>query len=36
MSSKLTKKQLINDIKVYYLKQGQECDNNIMKISKTK
>jgi|688.fasta_scaffold895151_2 hypothetical protein len=36
MSSKLTKKQLINDIKVFYLKQGKECDNTIMKISKTK
>ena len=36
MSSKLTKKQLINDIKIFYLKQGKECDNNIIKISKTK
>jgi len=35
MSSKLSKKQLINDIKVFYLKQGKECE-GIMKISKTK
>jgi hypothetical protein len=35
MSSKLSKKQLINDIKVFYLKQGKECE-GIMKISKSK
>lgn len=35
MSSKLSKKQLINDIKVFYLKQGTECE-GIMKISKNK
>jgi len=35
MSSKLSKKQLINDIKVFYLKQGKECE-GIMKISKNK
>jgi hypothetical protein len=35
MSSKLSKKQLINDIKVFYLKQGKECE-GISKISKSK
>ena len=35
MSSKLSKKELINDIKVFYLKQGKECE-GIMKISKSK
>lgn len=35
MSSKLSKKQLINDIKVFYLKQGKECE-GICKISKSK
>ena len=35
MSAKLSKKQLINDIKVFYLKQGKECE-GIMKISKNK
>ncbi len=35
MSSKLSKKQLINDIKVYYLKQGKECE-GITRISKSK
>ena len=35
MSSKLSKKQLINDIKIFYLKQGKECE-GIMKISKNK
>ena len=35
MSSKLSKKQLSNDIKVFYLKQGKECE-GIMKISKSK
>jgi hypothetical protein len=35
MSSKLSKKQLINDIKIFYLKQGKECD-GIYKISKSK
>ncbi len=35
MSSKLSKKQLINDIKVFYLKQGKECE-GIRKISKNK
>jgi hypothetical protein len=35
MTSKLSKKQLINDIKVFYLKQGKECE-GIMKISKNK
>lgn len=35
MSSKLSKKQLINDIKVFYLKQGKECE-GITKISKHK
>ena len=33
--SKLTKKQLINDINIFYLKKGIECD-NIYKISKCK
>jgi len=35
MTSKLSKKQLINDIKVFYLKQGKECE-GISKISKSK
>ncbi len=35
MTSKLSKKQLINDIKVFYLKQGKECE-GICKISKSK
>jgi len=35
MTSKLSKKQLINDIKIFFLKQGKECD-GIMKISKQK
>ena len=33
--SKLTKKELINDINIFYLKQGVYCD-NIYKISKCK
>ena len=33
--SKLSKKQLINDINIFYLKKGIECD-NIYKISKCK
>jgi len=35
MTSKLSKKQLINDIKIFYLKQGKECE-GIFKISKSK
>lgn len=35
MSSKLSKKQLIKDITIFYLKQGKECQ-GIMKISKNK
>lgn len=35
MTSRLSKKQLINDIKIFFLKQGKECD-GINKISKNK
>ncbi len=36
MFSKLTKKQLINDINIFFLKQGKICEGNIYKISKRK
>jgi len=36
MYSKLTKKQLINDINIYFLKQGKTIETNIYKISKQK
>ena len=36
MFSKLTKKQLINDINIFFLKQGKICEGNIYKISKKK
>ena len=36
MSSKLSKKQMINDINIFFLKQGKVCEGNIYKISKTK
>jgi len=35
MSSKLSKKELINDIRYFYIKQGIECD-NIYNVSKKK
>ena len=36
MYNKLSKKQLINDINIFFLKQGKECDGNIYKIAKNK
>lgn len=36
MFYKLSKKQLINDINIYFLKQGKEIEGNIHKISKKK
>lgn len=36
MYSKLSKKQLINDINIFFLKQGKICEGNIYKISKRK
>ncbi len=36
MYSKLTKRQLINDINIYFLKQGKTIETNIYKISKQK
>lgn len=36
MTSKLTKKEMINDINIFFLKQGKVCDINIYKISKLK
>lgn len=36
MYSKLTKKQLINDINIHFLKQGKTIETNIYKISKQK
>jgi len=36
MFSKLSKKQLINDINIFFLKQGKICEGNIYKISKRK
>lgn len=36
MSSKLSKKQMINDINIFFLKQGKVCEGNIYKVSKSK
>jgi hypothetical protein len=36
MTTKLTKKELINDINIFFLKQGKACDVNLFKISKSK
>lgn len=36
MTSKLTKKELINDINIFFLKQGKICEVNLYKISKSK
>lgn len=36
MTSKLTKKELINDINIFFLKQGKACEVNLYKISKSK
>jgi len=36
MSSRLSKKQMINDINIYFLKQGKICEGNIYKVSKAK
>ncbi len=36
MTSKLTKKELINDINIHFLKQGKVCEINLYKISKSK
>ena len=36
MYTKLSKKQIINDINIFFLKQGKECDENIHKIAKNK
>ena len=36
MSSKLSKKQMINDINIFFLKQGKVCQGNIYKVSKSK
>ena len=36
MYNKLSKKQLINDINIFFLKQVKECDGNIYKIAKNK
>ena len=36
MFSKLSKKDLINDINIFFLKQGKICEGNIYKISKRK
>lgn len=36
MTSKLSKKQMINDINVFFLKQGKVCEGNIYKVSKAK
>jgi len=36
MFNKLSKKQLINDINIFFLKQGKICEGNIYKISKRK
>lgn len=36
MNSKLSKKQMINDINIFFLKQGKVCEGNIYKISKAK
>ena len=36
MYNNLSKKQLINDIKIFFLKEGKECCINISKISKNK
>jgi len=36
MTSKLSKKQMINDINIFFLKQGKICDGNIYKVSKIK
>ncbi len=36
MYSKLSKKELINDITIFFLKQGLVCEGNIHKISKNK
>lgn len=36
MTSKLTKKELINDINIFFLKQGKTCEVNLYKISKSK
>lgn len=36
MFTKLSKKELINDINIFFLKQGKICEGNIYKISKRK
>ncbi len=36
MTTKLTKKELINDINIFFLKQGKACEVNLFKISKSK
>lgn len=36
MSCKLSKKQMITDINIFFLKQGKICEGNIYKISKAK
>ena len=36
MTTKLTKKELINDINIFFLKQGKVCEVNLFKISKSK
>ena len=36
MSSRLSKKQMINDINIFFLKQGKVCEGNIYKVSKAK
>jgi hypothetical protein len=36
MTSRLSKKDMINDINIFFLKQGKVCEGNIYKVSKAK